>query len=185
MTVDVWARLLEASPRADHRHFLNHFTVRPPAETMQKMAAWNIHVAQQPNFTYTLDGRYAEHLEGERYQSNNPLRSPMRHGVVVALGSDILPIGPMVGLQAAVTRRGMGGAVVGPGEALTMPEAIVGYTRIAAHLTFEEDEKGTLEVGKLADLVVLSQDLLTIDPERTMDTEVDLTVLGGRVVFER
>ncbi len=185
MTVDVWARLLEASPRADHRHYLNHFTVRPPAETMQKMADWNIHVAQQPNFTYTLDGRYAEHLDGERYATNNPLRSPMRHGVVVALGSDILPIGPLVGLQAAVTRRGMGGAVVGHGEALTMPEAIVGYTRIAAHLTFEEDEKGTLEVGKLADLVVLSQDLLTIDPERTTDTEVDLTVLGGRVVFER
>ena len=185
MTVDAWARMLEASPRADHRHFLNHFTVRPPAATMRKMADWNIHIAQQPNFTYTLDGRYAEHLEGERYQTNNPLRSPMRHGVVVALGSDILPIGPMVGLQAAVTRRGMGGDVVGHGEALTMPEAIVGYTRIAAHLTFEEDEKGTLEVGKLADLVVLSQDLLTIDPERTMDTEVDLTVLGGRVVYER
>ncbi len=185
MTVDAWARMLEASPRADHRHYLNHFTVRPPAETMQRMAAWNIHIAQQPNFTYTLDGRYAEHLDGERYATNNPLRSPMRHGVVVALGSDILPIGPMVGLQAAVTRRGMGGAVVGHGEALSMPEAIVGYTRVAAHLTFEEDEKGTLEVGKLADLVVLSQDLLVIDPERTMDTEVDLTVLGGRVVFER
>ncbi len=185
MTVDVWARMLEASPRADHRHYLNHFTVRPPAETMQRMADWNIHVAQQPNFTYTLDGRYAEHLDGERYATNNPLRSPMRHGVVVALGSDILPIGPMVGLQAAVTRRGMGDAVVGAGEALSMPEAIVGYTRLAAHLTFEEDEKGTLEVGKLADLVVLSQDLLVIDPERTMDTEVDLTVLGGRVVFER
>ena len=79
----------------------------------------------------------------------------------------------------------MGGAVVGAGEALTMPEAIVGYTRVAAHLTFEEDEKGTIEIGKLADLVVLSQDLLTIDPERTTDTEVDLTVLGGRVVYER
>lgn len=185
MTVDVWARMLEASPRADHRHYLNHFTVRPPAETMRRMADWNIHIAQQPNFTYTLDGRYAEHLDGERYATNNPLRSPMRHGVVVALGSDILPLGPLVGLQAAVTRRGMGGAVVGPGEALSMPEAIVGYTRLAAHLTFEEDEKGTLEVGKLADIVVLSQDLLTIDPERTTDAEVDLTVLGGRVVFER
>ncbi len=185
MTVDAWWRMLEASPRADHRHFLNHFTVTPPVETMQRMADWNIHIAQQPNFTYTIDGRYAEHLAGERYQTNNPLRTPMRHGVVVALGSDILPFGPLVGLEAAVTRRGMGGAVVGPGEALTMPEAIVGYTRVAAHLTFEEDEKGTIEVGKLADLVVLSQDLLTIDPERTTDTEVDLTVLGGRVVYER
>ena len=185
MTVDAWARLLQESPRADHRHYLNHFTVRPPAETMRKMATWNIHIAQQPNFTYTLEGRYAEHLDGERYATNNPLRSPMSHGVFVALRSDILPIGPMVGLQAAVTRRGMSGAVVGPGEALTMPEAIVGYTRLAAHLTFEEDEKGSLEGGKLADLVVLSQDLLTIDPKRTMETEVDLTVLGGRVVHER
>ena len=185
MTIDAWSQMLEAAPRADHRHFLNHFTVTPPAETMQRMADWNIHIAQQPNFTFTIDGRYAEHLAGERYQTNNPLRTPMRHGVVVALGSDILPFGPLVGLQAAVTRRGMGGAVIGPGEALTMPEAIVGYTRVAAHLTFEEDEKGTLEVGKRADLVVLSQDLLTIDPERTTDTEVDLTVLGGRVVYER
>lgn len=109
----------------------------------------------------------------------------VRDGRIAALGSDILPLGPLVGLQAAVTRRGMGGEVVGPGEALSMPEAIVGYTRLAAHLTFEEDEKGTLEVGKLADIAVLSQDLLTIDPERTTDTEVDLTVLGGRVVFER
>ena len=185
MTIDAWSRMLEASPRADHRHYLNHFTVTPPAETMQRMADWNIHIAQQPNFTFTIDGRYAEHLAGERYQTNNPLRSPMRHGVVVALGSDILPFGPLIGLQAAVTRRGMGGAVVGPGEALTMPEALVGYTRLAAHLTFEEDLKGTIEIGKLADLVVLSQDLLTIDPERTTDTEVDLTVLGGRVVYER
>ena len=185
MTVDVWSRLIEESPRVDHRHYLNHFTVRPPAETMQKLADHNIHIAQQPNFTYTLEGRYAEHLEGDRYQTNNPLRSPMSHGVFVALGSDILPIGPIVGIYAAVTRKGMSGAVVGAGEALTMPEAIVGYTRLAAHLTFEEDDKGSLEVGKLADLVVLSQDLLTIDPERTLDTEVEMTILGGNVVYER
>ncbi|MEE2964649.1 MAG: amidohydrolase [Acidobacteriota bacterium] len=185
MTVDVWSRIIEESPRTDHRHYLNHFTVRPPAETMQQMATHNIHIAQQPNFTYTLEGRYAEHLDGERYQTNNPLRSPMSHGVFVALGSDILPIGPMVGLYAAVTRKGMSGAVVGPGEALTMPEAIVGYTRLAAHLTFEEDDKGSLETGKLADMVVLSQDLLTIDPGRTLDTEIEMTILGGAVVYER
>ena len=79
----------------------------------------------------------------------------------------------------------MSGTVVGPGEALTMPEAIVGYTRLAAHLTFEEEEKGSLEIGKLADMVVLSQDLLTIDSDRILDTEVEMTVLGGAIVFER
>jgi len=91
----------------------------------------------------------------------------------------------MVGLYAAVTRKGMSGAVVGPGEALTMPEAIVGYTRLAAHLTFAEDDNGSLETGKLADMVVLSQDLLTIDPGRTLDTEIEMTILGGAVVYER
>ena len=66
-----------------------------------------------------------------------------------------------------------------------MEEAIRGYTANGAFLTFEEDLKGRLRPGLLADLVVLSDDLLTIDPERIMDVAVDLTVLGGRVVYER
>ncbi len=66
-----------------------------------------------------------------------------------------------------------------------MPEAIVGYTRNAAYLTFSEDERGTLEPGKLADLIVLSGDLLTMDPEDILDTRVDLTVIDGVVVYER
>jgi predicted amidohydrolase YtcJ len=103
----------------------------------------------------------------------------------MALGSDILPIDPMVGLYAAVTRKGMSGAVYGPEEALTMAEALRGYTANGAWLTFEEDQKGTLEPGMLADMVVLSDDLLTIDPERIMDVEVDMTIVGGRVLFER
>jgi predicted amidohydrolase YtcJ len=185
VTVDAWRRLLDESPRVAHRHFLNHFTVLPPVETLRTMADYNILIAQQPNFAYTLEGRYAEHLEGERLQSNNPVRTPMSHGIFVALGSDILPIGPMVGLYAAVTRKGMSGQVYGPGERLTVPEAIVGYTRNGAYLTFEEDRKGTLEPGKLADLIVLSDDLLTIDPERILEVQVDMTILGGRVVYER
>ena len=79
----------------------------------------------------------------------------------------------------------MTGKVYGAEEALTMPEAIVGYTRLAAHLTFEEDVKGSLEVGKFADMVVLSQDLLTIGPAQTMDTRIEMTILDGKVVYER
>jgi len=185
MTVDVFGRVLEESPRVDHRHFLNHFTVLPPAATMRKMARHNILIAQQPNFTYTLEGRYAAHLVGERLQTNNALRTPMSRGIFVALGSDILPIGPMVGIYASVTRRGMSGAVYGSGERLSMPETLVGYTRNGAYLTFEEGVKGTLEPGRLADLVVLSEDLLTLDPGKILDVQVDLTVLGGKVVYER
>ena len=185
LIVNDFAEVLAASPRDNHRHYLNHFTVRPPPEVMDLMAENNILITQQPNFTYTLEARYVENLEEIHAAHNNPLRSPMDHGVFVALSSDILPIGPMVGLYAAVTRKGVSGAVYAPEEALTMEEAIIGYTRNGAYLTFEEDIKGTIEPGMLADLIVLSDDLLTIDPERIMDVEVETTILGGRVVFER
>jgi predicted amidohydrolase YtcJ len=66
-----------------------------------------------------------------------------------------------------------------------MEEAIRGYTRNGAYITFEEDLKGTLKPGKLADMIVLSDDLLTIDPERILDVVVEKTIVGGRVVFER
>ena len=185
LTVDAFADALERNPRDDPRHYLNHFTVSPPPETMDRMADLGISIAQQPNFTYTLEGRYKANLEGDRLAHNNPVRTPMEHGVFVALGSDILPIGPMTGLYAAVTRKGMSGTVYGPDERITMEEAIRGYTANGAFLTFEEDLKGRLEPGMLADLIVLSDDLLTIDPERIMDVEVLMTVLGGRVVYER
>ena len=185
LVVGYFVETLEASPRDNHRHYLNHFTVRPPPEVMELMAKHDILITQQPNFTYTLEGRYVEYLEEEHAAHNNPLRSPMDHGVFVALSSDILPIGPMVGIYAAVTRKGESGAVYAPDERLTMEEAIRGYTRNGAYITFEEDIKGTLEPGKLADMIVLSDDLLTIDPERILDVVVEKTIIGGRVVFER
>lgn len=185
LVVNTLADALERNPREDHRHYLNHFSMRPPDLTMQLMAEHEIHITQQPNFTYTLEGRYVENLDGWRLQHNNPLRSPMDNGITVAISSDILPIGPMVGLYAAVTRKGMTGNVYGPDEAISMEEAIRAYTLLGAYLNFDENEKGSLEPGKFADMIVLSDDLLTIDPERIMDVQVDQTWIGGELVFAR
>jgi len=185
LAADTLARVIDENPRPDHRHYLNHFSMTPPEETYKKMAAHGIWIAQQPNFTYTLEGRYRDNLDDRRLQINNPVATPMKYGIFVGLSSDILPIGPLVGLYAATTRKGMSGAVYGIDEAITMPQAIAGYTRNGAFFTREETIKGSIEVGKLADMIVLSQDLLTIEPGKIMDTQVDLTVLGGRIVYRR
>lgn len=185
LVVNALADALERNPRPDHRHYLNHFSMRPPELTMELMAQHDIHITQQPNFTYTLEGRYVSNLDGWRLEHNNPLRSPMDHGITVALSSDILPIGPMVGLYAAVTRKGMSGNVYGADEAITIEEAIRGYTLLGAFLNREEDSKGSLEPGKFADMIVLSEDLLGIDPERIPGVQVESTYLNGRLVYQR
>jgi len=185
LVVNTLADALERNPREDHRHYLNHFSMRPPDLTMELMAEHDIHITQQPNFTYTLEGRYAANLDGWRLDHNNPLRSPMDHGITVAISSDILPIGPMVGLYAAVTRKGMSGQVYAPDETITIEEAIRAYTLTGAYLNFEEELKGSLEPGKFADMIVLSNDILTIDPERFMDIEVEQTYVNGKLVYEK
>ncbi len=185
LTVNDLVETLAASPRIDHRHYLNHFTVMPEDSTMERMAANGIAITQQPNFTYTLEGRYVANLDGARLETNNPLRTPMAHGIHVAISSDILPIGPMVGIYAAVTRKGMSGRVFGPDEAISREEALQGYTRQGAWFTREETRKGTLLPGMLADFIILSADPLTVAEEDILSIQVLQTWLGGKRVYER
>ena len=109
----------------------------------------------------------------------------MKYGIFVGLSSDILPIGPLVGLYAATTRKGMSGEVYGMEEAIPMARAIAGYTRNGAYFTKEEKVKGSLEKGKLADMIVLSEDLLTVAPTKIMQTEVYMTIVGGKILYKR
>ena len=107
----------------------------------------------------------------------------MDYGLKVAISSDILPIGPMVGIYAAVTRKGMTGTIYGADEAITREEAIRAYTETGAYLNFEEDFKGTLEPGKFADMIVLSDDILTIADEEIMNIEILSTYVDGELVY--
>ena len=186
LTVDVFDRVLRESPRPNHRHYLNHFTIPPPVATLEKMVANRILITQQPNFTYTLEGRYVDNLDGYRLEHNNPIATPWKkHGIFMAFSADVLPIGPLVGIYAAVTRKGMSGKVWGADERVSVQDAIRAYTANSAYINFDERRKGTLEVGKLADIVVLGDDLLTIDPNRLKDARIDMTIVGGKVLYER
>lgn len=183
-TVDRLVNRLQENPRADHRHYLNHFTVMPSGNTMDLMAENGIAITQQPNFTYTLDGRYSANLTGENLAHNNPVATPVSHGIIVALSSDVLPIGPLVGIETAVTRKGMSGRVYGPSEAITVKDAIRRYTLTSAWINKDEAIKGSLEPGKFADMIVLSDNLLEIDPSNITDTKILETWLGGKLVYE-
>lgn len=183
MAVDVIDRILEESPRPGHRHYLHHITILPPDEALRKMAENDIIAASQPNFTYFNTRFMLAGVSGDRLQRQNPQRSLIDWGIRLSYGSDGLPHGPLLGIWAAVTRRGYDGKVYGAEEAVSVEEAIRFYTMGTAYMTFDEDERGSIKVGKVADLVVLGKDILTIDPERIRDIPVELTIIGGKVVF--
>jgi len=137
------------------------------------------------------DGRWAEKRIGpERIRTTYAFRSLLDAGARLTFGSDwtVAPMDPIQGIYAAVTRRTLDGAHPAgwvPEQKITVAEALVAYTANNAYASYLEDVLGTLEVGKYADLVVLSDDVLTIDPARIGEVKVDLTIVEGEVVFER
>jgi predicted amidohydrolase YtcJ len=143
-------------------------------------------IAQQPNFLYNLEGRYQSTLDDWRLAHNNSIATPARKfGIHMAFSSDNLPIDPRVGLYAATTRKGPSGTVHGAEEAVTREEALRMYTANGAHLSWEEKTKGTLEAGKLADMVVLEQDPLKVADSDLLTMKIDYTIVGGKVVYKR
>lgn len=184
MCVDVFERILKENPRPDHRHYIHHFSVMPPEQTFKQMAELGVSVCSQPNFTYSL-GPYnaSPGLTEERLATNNPQRALLEYGIPLSYGSDGMPTGPLVGIYAAVTRKGVDGKVYGPEESLTVQEAIKAYTWGPAYQNFDEKERGSLEVGKVADMVVLSEDILTVDPERIKDLRVEQTIIAGQLLY--
>ena len=185
-TVNAYAKSLTQLPRKDHRWFLAHFTIMPPAATMQTMADNNIAIAQQPNFTYNLEQRYRDTLDDWRLAHNNPIATPVKkYGIFTAFSSDNLPIDPRVGLYVAVSRKGSSGAVYGPDERVSRQDAIRMYTANGAYLSREESIKGVLEPGKLADMVVLDSDPLTAPESSLLTLNVDYTIVGGKIAYAR
>jgi predicted amidohydrolase YtcJ len=137
------------------------------------------------------DGRWAEKRIGAaRAQGTYAFRTLLDTGAVLAFGSDwhVAPMQPLMGIYAAATRRTLDGKHPDgwvPEQKITVAEAIRAYTMGAAYASFEELIKGSIEPGKLADLAVISDDILTIAPADIARARVVLTVAGGRVVFER
>ena len=115
-----------------------------------------------------------------------PARSLLEAGVTVAGSSDapVTDYRPLFGIEQAMTRATMSGDVCGPGERVDLNTAIRMHTINGAYASFEEDRKGSIEVGKLADLTMLSADLRSLPPDEMRDLPVAATLVQGRVVYE-
>jgi predicted amidohydrolase YtcJ len=155
-----------------------------------RFAGMDVIAAVQPYHAID-DGRWAERRIGpDRIKTTYPFRMFLDRGVKVALGSDwpVAPLNPLLGIYAAVTRATLDGKHPGgwvPSQKITVEEAVRGYTAGSAYAEFTEGKKGTIGPGALADMVLLSDDIFGIEPARIRDVAVTMTIVAGRVAYER
>jgi predicted amidohydrolase YtcJ len=186
MTVNELQRILDTRPKGDYRHYLHHVAVKPSEATIDKMVQYKIGVASQPGFLLALGSYADEALERAREETQNPAGSLARRGLHVSFGSDEGPYGPLASIYAAVTRKTWNDTVKGLAEeGVPVADALRMHTLEGAYLTFDDKTIGSIEPGKFADLVVLSDDLMTVEPERIQDIRVERTIIGGREVYNR
>lgn len=184
--LDGFERAMRRLPRPDPRHRIEHCGVVRPDLISRIRELGVIPVSQPPFITEFGDG-FLRHLGHERCQLTYPLRAFLDAGVPVAGSSDspVSSYAPLVGIQAAVTETTADGAAFAPGQRLTVEEAIRMYTSSAAYASFDEDDKGTLEPGKLADLVVLARNPSSEAAGSIASIPVLATIVGGEIVHER
>ena len=187
--LDMFAEIIKTNGPRDRRLRIEHAQHMHPKD-YKRFAQLGVIASMQPYHAID-DGRFAEKRIGaQRCQNTYAFNSFLDNDVTLALGSDwdVAPLDAVLGIYSAVTRRTLDGAHPGgwiPAQKITVQQAIEGYTRAPAYAAFQEDIKGTITPGKLADIVVLSQYILTIAPEKIENTQVLTTIINGRVVFEK
>lgn len=187
--IDAIERALRAQPRADHRHRIIHLQVINP-RIIQRLKALELIADIQPKFVTGEQAWAGERVGPERVRWAYPWKCLWDAGVHCAGGSDcpVEPLEPLWGIYAAATRATMEGTPREgwlPEQRLTVEQSIALFTRNAAYVSFEENLKGTLAPGKLADLVVLGADPFAVDPLAIKDIPVLMTMVGGDVVYQR
>lgn len=170
---------------AGRRHRIEHCGECPPylLERLKKLDAV---IVTQPPFIYYGGERYLATVAKEQLPWLYRVKSLLENGVVVAGSSDtpVVLNNPLVGIYGAVTRRTESGQTLLLEEAISPGQALELYTANAAYASFEENTKGTISPGKLADIVVLSDDPTKVPPEKIKDIKVEMTIIGGEVVWE-
>jgi predicted amidohydrolase YtcJ len=186
--LDLYSEVTKAHGNADRRFRIEH-AQHMAAKDFDRFAELHVIASVQPYHAID-DGRWAEKRIGhDRASRTYAFRTFLNHGVRLALGTDwdVAPLNPMLTVYAAVTRATLDGKNPGgwfPEQKLTVAEAVEAYTMGSAYAEFQEKEKGSITRGKLADMVVLSDDIFSIDPTRIRDVKVLKTIVGGKLVWD-
>jgi predicted amidohydrolase YtcJ len=182
MALTAIEKALMEAPRKNHRYRLEQASVLN-SKLIQRIKELGVMVSVQPKCVLSEFSVWAavDRLGSERARWLYPLKTLINEGIRVVGGSDcpMEPLSPLQGIQAAVTREFF------PEERITVDEALRMYTVNAAYASFEETVKGSIEEGKLADLTVLSGDPTAVPPSKIGDINVDMTVVGGKVVHQK
>jgi hypothetical protein len=193
VAVNAIEHAMEKYPRLDPRHRIEH-TLCPTMEDLERMKALGI-IANFYLFHpwFWGDLHINNFIGKERADRMVPIKTAMKMGIVSCAHSDcpvctpndpVWPSNPLWGIWCAVNRKTRSGVDIGPQEKLTPMEALRVYTINGAYSSFEEDIKGSIEPGKLADMVVLSDNPLEVDPWEIRNITVEKTIIGGDVVYE-
>jgi len=172
-------------PLPGRRHRLEHCSECPP-RLLKRLGKLKAMVVTQPPFLFYSGERYLATIPPDQLKWLYRVKSFLDGGLIVAGSSDspVVPDNPLVGIYGAVTRRAQSGQYLSPEEAVSAKQALEMYTINAAYASFEENVKGSITPGKLADMVVLSNDPLKSPPEKIKDIRVEMTIIDGRVVWE-
>jgi predicted amidohydrolase YtcJ len=185
MTLDSYERALNKIPRDDHRFRIEHCTFCDDS-LADRIRDLGVIPVIGPAFMYWIGDGYHQKYHPEWLDWAVPTRRLLDRGIKVAFHSDlpVVPSNPLPAIYTAVTRKTESGRDIGPAQKVTVLEALRAYTLAGAYGTFEDDIKGSIEVGKLADLAILSDNILGIDPEAIKDLHVDLTMVDGKICYQ-
>jgi predicted amidohydrolase YtcJ len=186
--LDIYADLVKVHGKADRRFRIEH-AQHMAAKDFARFADLGVIASVQPYHAID-DGRWAEKRIGhDRASRTYAFRTFLNDGVRLAFGTDwnVAPLNPMLTLYAATTRATLDGKNPNgwfPEQKLTVAEAVQAYTMGSAYAEFQDGEKGSITPGKLADMVILNDDIFQIDPVKIRDVKVTKTIVGGKVVWE-
>jgi predicted amidohydrolase YtcJ len=183
MVLEAYEKALEKLPRENHRHRIEHCSIVTPA-ILEK--AKELDVVLVPHSYIYEHGDKMQAYGDKRWAMMHPNRSAVELGIPVAGSSDspVSAADPLLRIQSMATRQTAEGKVYGPEQKVTVEQAIRIWTLGGAYASFEEDVKGSIETGKLADFVILSADPTKVPLDTIKDVRVEKTIIGGKVVFE-